>query len=108
MSVIDSEIRLGLGSGTRKYFAVCEVRGNSTAISIETPIEAGSLDLRRFSRSELNGVFAKYEINERMIRGGWEIIEKKNEAWSSSGRYFLEIETDQFVSDQMASQLFTG
>lgn len=106
MSVIDGRMRLGLEQGNDQHFVICRVRGNHTAVTVERPIEAGTLCLQQITDKEMHALIAEQrKINPRLFLAGWRIFEKKNDEWVSTPRIFLEIISDQFVSDQMASQI---
>lgn len=108
MSVIDGSKRLGIGGKDSDYFAVCHVRGNVTAILIGRPLEAKSLPVATLSENEKNYIFTRHKLYPKMFNGGWEILEERDARYVSSGRKLLEINADQFVSDQMASQILAG
>jgi purine-binding chemotaxis protein CheW len=88
MGVIDASRRYGLGPGLSAYFMVCNVRGNPTAISIDRAVLAGALLLRD-------------------LDGGYEILELVDEsgATQSTGMRCLYVDSDLFVSAEMASRV---
>lgn len=108
MSVIDGGLRLGVQRRKSKYFAVCHVRGNTTAVLIDQPYEAKNLAVRALEKSDMEFLLTRHKLNPKMFNGGWEILEQKEGRWTLTGRKLLEINADQFVSDQMASQIMAG
>lgn len=108
MSVIDGGLRLGISSHKSEYFAVCHVRGNETAVLIDQPLEAKDLHLCSLGQSDYEFLLNRYKLNGKLFNGAWEILEKRSERWLPTGRKILEVNADQFVSDQMASQIVAG
>lgn len=105
MSVIDGGARLGVAKNSDRHFMICHVRGNQTAISVERPIEAGNLCVRKLSAEELKRALEESKLNPRLFCGAWQIFKGEGNNWTATDRVFLEVLADQFVSDQMASQL---
>lgn len=107
MSVIDGAIRLGLNGRGDDHFVICRVRGNQTAVTIDRPIEAGSLSVRRLAPAETQARLTEKKLNTRLFAASWRLYSREREdgPWKPTDRVFFEIEPDQFVSDQMASQL---
>ncbi len=108
MTVIDGGLRLGISQENKDYFAVCQVRGNETAIVIDKPLEAKNLAVRELDNRELDFLLGRHKLNAKLFHSGWEILEKRDDRWSTTGRKLLEINADQFVSDQMASQILAS
>ena len=107
MSVIDGGLRLGIPVKSDEHFVICRVRGNQTAVTIERPIEAGGLCVRRLAQSELSTRVNERKLNPRLFASAWRLYsrEQEEDEWKPTDRIFLEVAPDQFVSDQMASQL---
>lgn len=107
MSVIDGGMRLGIPKSMDQHYVICRVRGNQTAVSIERPIEAGQLCVRKLAPEEMNARLAERRLNPRLFAACWRIYaqEREHGPWQPTNRVFFEVEADQFVSDQMASQL---
>ncbi len=108
MSVIDGGLRLRIQRQGTSYFVVCHVRGNTTAVLINRPLEAKNLSVKKIESSDVERILARHKLNPKMFSAAWEILKKKDSHWSETGRKFLEINTDQFVSDQMASKIIVG
>ena len=107
MSVIDGGRRLGIPGSKGGHFLICQVRGNQTAVIIERAVEAGSFCVEKVSDKEFAEILSEYRLNERLFAVAWKIFSRNSESepWAPTNRIFLEIAPDQFVSDQMASQL---
>lgn len=110
MSVIDASKRLKLRAGLRKYFLLCLVRGNLTAIVIDRPIEVNEFGLRPWPSGNINRFLQKIGLDPKFTFGGWQMYRKPPEdaadqRFIETKRTFIELNPDQFVSDQMASQV---
>ena len=107
MGVIDAARRYGLGSGLSAYFMVCHVRGNVTAISIDRAVLAGALHLRDLDETELELTRSASGVDGKFVRGGYEILEVIDEsgATQSTGIRCLHVDSDLFVSAEMASRV---
>lgn len=107
VGVIDASRRYGLGPAFNSYFMVCQVRGNSTAVAIDRPVIAGAVPARQLSPEEVREMIAKVKIDPKFVMGGHELFEAggEGEPEKSTGIRFLEVDTDLFVSNEMASRL---
>ncbi len=107
MSVIDGGERLGIDGNSGGHFLICKVRGNQTAIVIERAVEAGNICVEKVSAFDFSKILLDNQLNERLFNSAWKVFTRASEKddWISTGRIFLEVIPDQFVSDQMASQL---
>jgi chemotaxis signal transduction protein len=107
MGVIDSAKRYRLGPSLSKYFLVCRVRGNLTAITIDRAIFAGELDVQRKSSLELEKLAGKMGIDLKFCKDSFSVLAKDEEG-KLNGLIeldFLEIDPDLFVSAEMASRV---
>ena len=50
-------------------------------------------------------IFRTKRVDEKFILQGYEIMEKLEGKWKSSGRRFFEVNVDLFVSDEMAGRV---
>lgn len=106
MSVIDGGLRLGIPSMYDAHFIVCKVRGNLTAVTIEKPLEAGTMWVEKLSDFAAQDYLKKRGLPARLFSGVWQIC-RQNEfkEVQATGNYFAELNADQLVSDRMASQI---
>lgn len=106
MGVIDGAARFRLPASLCRYFMVCNVRGNMTAVAIDRPYEASTFGLIAVDEKERADFLRATKIDEKFILQGYEILNKdENEKWKSTGRHFYEVNVDLFVSDEMASRV---
>lgn len=107
MGVIDAGRRYGIAPTLNSHFMVCKVRGNLTAITIDRPLLAGNLPLRKMSSVEIEVLLKRVGFNKKFIKGAYELleIEEKQKEPKATGRFFLEIDADLFVSAEMASRV---
>ncbi len=106
LSVIDSAKRYDIGPALNRYFLVCKVRGNSTALTIDRPSIAGTLHLRQLSIDESNDLQKKIQVDQKFLRLAYELLEEnKDKSLQATGKYFFEVEADIFVSAEMASRI---
>jgi hypothetical protein len=107
MGVIDAARRYGLPNSLNSYFMVCQVRGNSTAVTIDRPLLAGALLVRDLDREQLEGLRTRAKLDPKFVKGAFEVFEIINEtgATQSSGITCLSIDPDLFVSAEMASRV---
>ena len=104
LSVIDAAKRFGLGPTLSSYYLICRVRDSLTAITIDRPINAGRIQYRDLSPEECSGMAAKSKIPVKFLEGAIEILE----AEKGTGRFVQIVNSDLFVSDEMASRLSEG
>lgn len=107
MGVIDAGRRYGIAPTLNSHFMVCKVRGNLTAITIDRPLLAGNLPVRKLNSNELDTLLKRTGFNKKFSKGAYELLEIKDETKDPvpTGRFFLEIEADLFVSAEMASRV---
>lgn len=107
VGVIDAARRYGIGPGLNSHFMVCRVRGNLTAVAIDRPVVAGLVPVRVLEMKEYTELKTKCRVDEKFLKGGFELLEVKEEgaAPESTGIRFTEVETDLFVSVEMASRV---
>jgi len=107
MGVIDAGLRYGLGTALNAFFLVCRVRGNLTAITIDRALFAGELSVRELAPDELELARSLSGVDSKFVRGGFEILEKIDEAGAtrSTGTRCVCVDPDLFVSAEMASRL---
>lgn len=107
MGVIDAGRRYGIAPTLNTHFLVCRVRGNLTAVTIDRPVLAGSLYLRQLETAEVEKARLKSGVGSKFIKGGYELLdfEKEENICKPTGRFFLEVHPDLFVSHEMASKV---
>ncbi len=107
MGVIDCALRYGMPATINSYFLVCQVRGNVTAITIDRPVVAGLIDRRELNGSETEALRARCGVDIKFVKSAWELLERmeKSETLAGTGKYFLEVDPDLFVSAEMASRV---
>ncbi len=104
LSVIDGAKRFGLGPSLSSYYLICRVRESLTAITIDRPINAGHVQYRELSPEERASLSEKSKIPAKFVEGAIEILETEK----GTGRFVQIINSDLFVSDEMASRLSEG
>ncbi len=107
MGVIDAAHRYGIRAGLNAYFVVCQVRGNSTAITIDRAIVAGAVYTRDLDAAGTELLQKKSTVNRKFIKGAFELLEKVDDlgATRPTGLLCLEVHPDLFVSAEMASRV---
>lgn len=107
MGVIDASRRYGIGPALNSHFMVCRVRGNLTAIAIDRPIVAGAVAVRVLDLPDYSSLKKKFGISEKFVKGGFELLEAKEEGGEAlpTGIKFVEVDSDLFVSAEMASKV---
>lgn len=107
MGVIDAGKRYGIAPTLNSHFMVCRVRGNLTAITIDRPLLAGNLPVRELNANEIEVILKKVGVDKKFIAGGYELMEiiEGQSAAQPTGRFFLQIQADLFVSAEMASRV---
>lgn len=107
LGVIDAALRMNLSKGSGSQFMVCKVRGNLTAIAIDGAVTAGSLPVKFLSESAVVEMKKNININEKFLGQAYELFElaENNEVGATTGRKFFLLNTDLFVSDEMAGRV---
>lgn len=106
MGVIHAALRYGFPKGFSNFFMICKVRGNSTAIAIDRPLNASKFEVCDLSEAEKIDLLKKNNINEKFVKNAFELFkEDENGVVSSMNQKILLIEPDIFVSAEMASRI---
>jgi chemotaxis signal transduction protein len=106
MGVINGALRFKLPVSLCKYFMVCRVRGNLTAVAIDRAYEASTFGLLPLDTKEKAAFLKATKIEDKFILQGYEVMQKdESKKWKSAGRRFFEVNVDLFVSDEMASKV---
>ena len=102
VGVIDGAKRFGMGQGANKYFMICSVRGNLTAITIDRAVVAGDLLVRELEQTEKEQLRESISVDGKFLNAAYEILDVTETETIPTGRHFFEVNSDLFVSDEMA------
>lgn len=102
MGVIDASLRYNIGPSLRSHFVVCRVRGNLTAIAVDRPVVAGAVAVRELSPEATEAKRREVKVDAKFIVAGYELLDEVEGLEIDTGEHFLEVQTELFVSAEMA------